>query len=418
DGSLNGAALLRSLNHTMSKYKAPNMLPSYAAISEAKLQSRQSNLMLNDQVDQGEDELYYGDGTVGSSEPQKFTIDFDTGSADFFIPGPNCGTDQGCSGNGNRYNQMGMDQGNTTTIMYGSGEVMGENYFDTVSVAGLTADHTNVISLTQAQGFSTSDSNSLMGMGFSTIANSMQPTFFENLISQNKVKTDEFSFYLGRAASGTQGNSEMALGGRDTSKFSGTPVQVAVSTPGYWQVPIDAVDVKGKSAGASTKGQAAIDTGTTILLGPSVAVSNVFSKIPGAFPLPLSSGNAQMTLYAYPCGSNPMVSLVFAGKQFAINPLDFNLGSLTSDFVTTISSASTGDPLGGLMSPDGGLLGGLLGGSGSSSTSYCVAALAGFDISPTENLYVVGDTFLKNWYSIYNYNNANGGPSVSFAKAV
>jgi hypothetical protein len=47
----------------------------------------------------------------------------------------------------------------------------------------------------------------------------------------------------------------------------------------------------------------------------------------------------------------------------------------------------------------------------------CLAAIAGADLSPTENLYVVGDSFLKNWYSIYSFNNYNGQPSVSFAAA-
>ena len=31
---------------------------------------------------------------------------------------------------------------------------------------------------------------------------------------------------------------------------------------------------------------------------------------------------------------------------------------------------------------------------------------------------VQGDTFLKNWYSIFNYVNAGGKPSVSFAKSI
>lgn len=117
--------------------------------------------------------------------------------------------------------QGGVDEMNTTSITYGSGQVKGENYLDTVCFKSLCAPMTNVISLTQAQGFSTSASQGLMGMGFSTIANSKMPTFFERLMAMNKVTYPEFSFYLGRASSGTQGNSQLTMGGRDHTKFTG-----------------------------------------------------------------------------------------------------------------------------------------------------------------------------------------------------
>ena len=276
--------------------------------------------------------------------------------------------------------------------------VMGENYFDDVVVAGLRATHTNVISLTSASGFNTSQSNSLMGMGFSTIANSKQPTFFENLMSQGQVTNPEFSFYLGRALSGTQGKSEMTLGGRDSSRYSGAFTTVPVTKKGYWQVAVDNAAVRGLTAGPTTKGQAAIDTGTTIILAPTAAALAIFARIPGAFPVPLASGSASTTIFAYPCNSNPQVSLTFAGKQFAINPLDFNLGTLTSSFASLIGSNVLSNALDRLVG--GGL---------------CAASIAGADLDPTQNFYVVGDTFLKNWYSVYNY---NGGASVQFAKAV
>ena len=52
------------------------------------------------------------------------------------------------------------------------------------------------------------------------------------------------------------------------------------------------------------------------------------------------------------------------------------------------------------------------------SGNTCVAAIVGSDVVPQENLYVVGDAFLKNWYTTFNYMNSDGGPSVSFAKGL
>lgn len=294
DGEVDAAAFVTNLNATLHKYHAAGVLPSYPGVTDLLdgILKRQSNVALTDQAEMGTDELYYGSGQVGQAA-QQFTFDFDTGSSDVFVPGPQCGAAQGCK-TGIQYSRAGRDEGNTTTVTYGSGQITGENYLDSLTVGGLTAANQNIISLTSAQGFNTSDSNSLLGMGFSAIAESKMPTFFENLISQGKVSTQEFAFYLGRAKSGTQGNSELTLNGRDTSRYSGPVTQVPVTTKGFWQVALDQVDVNGASdpiTAAITRGQAAIDTGTTLLLAPTAAATAIFARIPGALPLPLVEGS-------------------------------------------------------------------------------------------------------------------------------
>ena len=331
----------------------------------------------------------------------RFT-DFDTGSSDTFIPGPKCGTQQGCVGT-TRYDQSGQDEGNTTTITYGSGQVSGENYFDDVTVGGLKATHQNVISLTQAQGFSTSASNSLMGMGFGTIANSKQSPFWMTLLNQGKLSPSEFSFYLGRAQSNTQGNA-----GRDSSKYSGAFTNLPVTKQGYWQVAIDGVAIGSGNALATEAGQAAIDTGTTAIIVPTAVLAQVVPQIQGAIPLPLSPG---MTAIAYPCASKPGASLVFGGKKFAINDLDFNLGPLVSDLGVSMAD----DPLTQLIDQ---ILDGLLGGGSEPGipADYCISSVIGADLIPGQEFYIVGDSFLKNWYSVYHYDNSNSA-YVGLAKA-
>ena len=301
NGEVNGPAVLASLNSTLHKYRAAGVLPAYPGVTDfldgvlGGILKRQSNLALTDQNDEGQDELYYGPGTVGTGN-QLFTFDFDTGSSDIFVPGPQCGATEGCDV-GTQYAQTGTDEHNTTSVTYGSGMITGENYFDTLTVAGLTATNQNIISLTSASGFNTSDSNSLLGMGFSTIAESKQPTYFENLIAQNKVQNQEFAFYLGRAKSGTASQSELTLGGSDASKYTGAVTQVPVTTKGFWQVALDQVDVNESAdpvSAAVTKGQAAIDTGTTLLLAPTAAATDIFARIPGAFPIPLVEGSTTL----------------------------------------------------------------------------------------------------------------------------
>lgn len=160
-----------TLKDTVRKYNKEIPLPDIVknAPNVAK-RDTDANLHLTDQVNGDSDVLYYGKGTVGT---QSFTFDFDTGSSDTFVPGPSCGTDQGCVGT-TKYAQTGKDQGNTTSITYGSGQVTGENYLDSLTVAGLTATNQNIISLTDSEGFANSASDGLVGMAFPAIANSKE----------------------------------------------------------------------------------------------------------------------------------------------------------------------------------------------------------------------------------------------------
>lgn len=195
-----------------------------------------------------------------------------------------------------------------------------------------------MISLTTATGFSSDQSDGLMGIGFPSICNGGQTGYFFNLIKQQPDCTQEFGFYLGRSLSNTADKSEMILCGRDTSKINGTVTNVNVTKQGYWQVALDGLTVDDSPdllLDLLTSGQAAIDTGTTIILAPTVNALLFFSSI-GGFPIPLISGSASLTIFAYPCQSTKKVGIKFAGKDFAINPLDFNFGQLTDDMVKEI----------------------------------------------------------------------------------
>lgn len=187
-GEVNGPALLRSLQNTLNKYHSKSN--HRGASARASLRRRLVTENLLDQVEDPDfDEQYYGPIEVGyRSTEQIFTVQFDTGSSDLFIPGPQCTSNEGCPFN-KKYDQGGVYRGQTTVVQYGSGYVQGDDFTDSVNVAGLTATNQGLISLTQATGFNTSSSDGLLGMGFTALAASGFTTFFENLMSQNKVGT-------------------------------------------------------------------------------------------------------------------------------------------------------------------------------------------------------------------------------------
>lgn len=89
--------------------------------------------------DDNNGELWQGSIEVGTP-PQSFTVQFDTGSSDIFIPGPNCNS-QYCSGH-KKYqpaqSSTSADLGRNFALSYGTGSVQGRQYNDTVSFGNLT----------------------------------------------------------------------------------------------------------------------------------------------------------------------------------------------------------------------------------------------------------------------------------------
>ena len=175
--------------------------------------------------------------------------------------------------------------------------------------------------------------------------------------------------------------------------------------------------MNGQSAGSVTQGQSLIDTGTTLVLAPTAASYAIFELIPGAFPLSGAEYSDQ-TFFAYPCSmpSNYIPAIQFGGNSFGINALDFNFGVLTSSFARLIGNETLAVRLEAEVESKAAKKSARQ--TDDSAEESCVAAIVGTDVDPQENLYVVGDAFLKNWYTTFNYVGANGGPSVSFAAAI
>lgn len=313
-----------------------------------------------------DDDNYYGNTLVGAN-PQTFTVKFDTGSSTFFIPGPSCPSTQ-CAGR-TKYSQAGIDEHNTTVTHYADGGSRGgENYLDTVTVGGITVDKTQVVSMANNHGHPHPAPDSLMGLGFGKL-HGKPNTFFEDAIDQGKVAKKEFSFYLGRKAQNTDGNSELTLGGRDSSKFKGDPILLPVVSYDHWTVQSDGVVIGGEVV-SGTSGTAFMDTGTTIIGVPKKAAAAIYAKIPGSKP-------AKSGLWTIPCGAKlPDMGLKLSGHTFNVAEIDK------------------------IYDKEG-------------STCYGLFASVG-GVSSV----IAGDSFLKGWYSIYSYDAHNGKPAVLLAESI
>ncbi|KAG8747738.1 Type I transmembrane sorting receptor [Ceratobasidium sp. 414] len=345
--------------HGNAAYKSKTGVDLFSGVKSLdQLAKRQKEALVDEQ-----DELWAG--TIGIGTPaQSFLIDFDTGSADLWVPSSSC-TSSGCSPH-SKYStsksSTSSKKSGTFSISYGDGSTAsGPIYSDTVTVAGLSVTGQYFSPVTsESSSFSSDPSDGIMGLGFSSISSIGAPTFIENLYSQGKISSPTFGFRL--ASSG----SELFLGGADTSKYTGTITYASLTSETYWLTSGSA------GAGSTTAytGAMIIDSGTTLVVGPTSSVSSFWSKIGGKACSTSVCGASGY--YTFPCSSPPSVFFTFNGRKFSVSTNDINLGS-------TDSSGTT-----------------------------CVGAIVGTSGVP-DNAWIVGDTLMKNVYTIFDEANSRVG---------
>lgn len=87
------------------------------------------------------------------------------------------------------------------------------------------------------------------------------------------------------------------------------------------------MSIQGSTISLGSSNYAAIDTGTTLIGGPSSIVADFYSKIPNSRKMTGSYAN----YYEYPCTTSVQMVLKFGAFEIQITDQDFNLGRFGSD---------------------------------------------------------------------------------------
>ncbi|KAJ4479071.1 acid protease [Lentinula aciculospora] len=312
--------------------------------------------------DENNDELWDGQISVGSNA-QKFSIDFDTGSSDLWIPSSDC-TASSCSSK-NKYNSSSSSsseaQSGSFGIQYGDGSTAsGSIYADTVTIAGISVTGQHFAAVTNmSNSVAQTPFDGILGMGYSTLSNLGAPTFFETAVKQGVIPSPQFSFFL------STNGSELYIGGTNSKLYTGNIEFHDVNTsPGYWKISSGSISVSSNSSVVSGI-DTVVDSGTTLIYGPTDAVKTFWASVPGSSPYEAESG-----FYTYPCNQTLNVSFSWGGKNWNI--------------------------------PDEHMSTGLADGTGQT----CMGAIIGQNIfGDNSSTWLVGDTFMKGVYSVFDLGN-------------
>ncbi|KAJ7337667.1 acid protease [Mycena albidolilacea] len=325
---------------------------------EARMQQRAVKRQSETLTDE-EDDLEWA-GTISVGTPaQKFLIDFDTGSSDLWIPSSSC-TSSTCSSK-SKYkatsSSTGVKKSGTFSIEYGDqSTVSGPIYTDTVTVAKIpvTKQYFSPVTTLSAS-FADDPIDGILGLAFPAISNLNQNPFFVNADAAGVVDANQFSFYL--ASSG----SELYLGGTNDDLYTGDIEFNSVdSSGGFWQ----ATGGKALVDSATTVSgiETIIDSGTTLIYGPPADVKKIFAKVTGSKVYDSKNG-----YYSYPCATPPTISFNWGGQNWAISAANLNLGQ-----------TATG-------------------------SKDCVASIAAQDLGLGSNVFLLGDAFMKNVYTVFDF---------------
>ncbi|KGL79397.1 Cathepsin D, partial [Tinamus guttatus] len=317
---------------------------------------------------------YYGEIGIGTP-PQKVTVVFDTGSPHLWGPAPHL-LDIACllhhkydASKSSTY----VKNGTEFAIHYGTGSLSGYLSQDTVTLGDLEIKNQIFGEAVKQPGitFIAAKFDGILGMAFPKISVDKVTPFFDNIMQQKLIEKNIFSFYLNRDPTAQPGG-ELLLGGTDPKYYSGDFSWVNVTRKAYWQVHMDAVDVANGLTLCKGGCEAIVDTGTSLITGPTKEVKELQKAI-GAKPLIKGE-------YVIPCekvSSLPVITLTLGGKPYQLTG---------EQYVFKVSAQGE---------------------------TICLSGFSGLDVPPPGGpLWILGDVFIGPYYTVFDRDN----DSVGFAK--
>ncbi|XP_040050298.1 pepsin A [Gasterosteus aculeatus] len=307
---------------------------------------------------------YYGVISIGNP-PQSFSVIFDTGSSNLWVPSVYCSS-EACN-NHNKFNpgqsstfQWG-DQ--TLSIQYGTGSMTGRLASDNVEVGGITVPNQVFgISETEAPFMAQMAADGILGLAFQSIASDNVVPVFDNMVKQGLVSQSLFSVYL---SGNSEQGSEVAFGGIDSSHYTGQITWIPLTSATYWQIQMDSVTINGQAVACTGGCQAIIDTGTSQIVGPTNDINNMNSWV-GA----TANQNGEATVNCQNIQGMPEVTFTLNGQAFTIP---------ASAYV--------------------------------SQSSY--GCSTGFGQGGSQQLWILGDVFIRQFYVIFDTENQTVGLAQS-----
>nr|QCQ29375.1 aspartic proteinase [Camellia fraterna] len=222
---------------------------------------------------------YFGEIGIGTPS-QKFTVIFDTGSSNLWVPSAKCYFSVACylhSKYKSSYSSTYEKNGKSAEIHYGTGAIAGFYSHGHVKMGDLVVKDQDFIEATREPGitFLAAKFDGILGLGFQEKSDAYAVPVWYNMVDQGLVNEPVFSFWFNRNCGENEGG-EIVFGGVDSNHFKGEHTYVPVVQKGYWQFDMGDVLIDGETTGFCGGGCSAIaDSGTSLLAGPTTIITQI-----------------------------------------------------------------------------------------------------------------------------------------------
>jgi len=311
---------------------------------------------------------YYGPITMGTPG-ETVNVVYDTGSSNLWVP------NKACCGDSSAHKFYHSDKSSTYTangtefkIKYGSGPVSGIYSRDKMAIGSIAvpdylfAEVTDVTGLGAAYKFGKFDG--ICGMGWDSISVDKVQTPLQALLASKQMPEPVFGFYIGNNRAG-----EMTIGGVNSDYYTGDFTFVNLKAEGYWEIPLDAVKLNGNVV--DTTNSAIVDSGTSLMAGPTASVAAIAKK--------LGAHSILGKEYVMSCKKTFDMAWTIEGKDYTFSNSDINIA-------------------------DG---------------PFCIFGMIGLDVpAPRGPLWILGDIFMRKYYTQFDAGQKRIGFAIAKAPAV
>ncbi|TVY26700.1 Aspartic-type endopeptidase [Lachnellula hyalina] len=313
-------------------------------------------------IDQdGTDFSYFAEVKLGSANKPVYLL-LDTGAGTSWVMGPSC-TSGPCKTHdsfGSSDSKTFKDLSTPFSISYGSGNVSGTMAQDSLSIAGMSFTAAIGIASTVSDQFNAFPIDGILGL---SLSKSDGQNFWETLAASKTLKSNMAGLAIDRASDGPN-TGVINFGSPDTSRFSGSldyfPSESNLSDD--WAVNITNVGVGTTQIGISSLGY--VDTGTSFIFAPPADAKKLHASIDGAT-------SSDDSTYTVPCTTTTSLTFSFGQSTYTVPSKDW------------VSAEANG---------------------------VCTSNVYGVGVVD-DNSWLIGDTFLKNVYVVFDYDQTRVGTS-------
>ncbi|CAD8061543.1 unnamed protein product [Paramecium sonneborni] len=317
-----------------------------------------------------------------------FKVVLDTGSANLWINSKRC-QEEGCL----RHKQYNYQENESfvplnqeLNVEFGSGNLKGIVNSDTIFFEDIVLPNQTLAEIQSENGliFKNLDFDGILGLAYPKMAPKDFNPVFDNMMESKILKRNQFAFYLAKDANDIS-HSEFTLGGYNPSHVDGDVHYHNVIDKYYWMIRADNILVDNQDIGLCNPScKLIVDTGSSIMSAPFDHLGTLLRQL-------------NVRSHCHEINTLPTITFQIDQNDYTLEPQEYvkptyydgnQLNELNDDEdLQTFIQLNHSD---------------------------CIAAFIPLDIqSPQGPAWILGDIFLRKYYSIFDRDN----DKVGFAKS-